>query len=194
MIAILTGGGAAVQAAAVEAEAEPPAPEGNAESSQLPETRPERLSADEPEEVADLGLLLSAAGFPDAQLLPAEELSRFGDHFAAGWVAPAGDLVGLLFVVPADEPSATIGEFVGDLEQACQDRFATTVNRVEALEDRSIGQANVACHGKGRSLHYDMIFHFAAAGTLGIVHIAYDATARRASEINSGLIEIFESW
>ena len=192
MIAIFAGGAAAVRAAAVEAG--PGVAPGISEPLVPPESWLDSLSATGTENAADLGLLLSAAGFADALLLPTEELSRFGDHFAAGWVAPEGDLVGLLFVVAADEPRATIGEFVGELEQACQDRFATTVNRVEALEDRMIGQANAACHGENRSLYYDMIFHFAAAGTLGIVHIAYDASARRASEINSGLIEIFQSW
>jgi len=192
MIAIFAGGGAAVQAAAVEAG--PGVAPGASEPLVPPGSWLDGRSSTGPEEAADLGQLLTAAGFADALLLPAEELSRFGDHFAAGWVAPEGDLVGLLFVVAADEPRATIGEFVGELEQACEDRFATTVNRVEDLEDRMIGQANAACHGEGRSLHYDMIFHFAETGTLGIVHIAFDASARRAGEINAGLIEIFQSW
>jgi hypothetical protein len=187
-------GPAVLQAAAVEAEAGPRVSPGSSEPLVPPGGWPERFSATGSEQDADLGLLLSAAGFADALLLPAEELSLFGDYFAAGWVAPEGDLVGLLFVVAADEPRSTIGEFVGELEQACQDRFATTVNRVEALEDRMIGQANATCQGEDRSLYYDMIFHFAATGTLGIVHIAFDATARRASEINAGLIEIFQSW
>ncbi len=194
VLTIFAGYGAAVQAAAIDAETGSPGPGGISEPLLPPGAWPESLSAGEAEEAADLGMLLTAAGFADALLLPAEELSVFGDHFAAGWVAPEGDLVGLLFVVAADEPRATIGEFVGELEQACQDRFATTVNRVETLEDRMIGQANAACHGESRSLYYDMIFHFAATGTLGIVHIAFDASARRASEINAGLIEIFQSW
>ncbi len=185
-------GPAALQSAA--AEAGPRVSPGASEPLMPLGVWPESLSATGPEEAADLGMLLSAAGFDDALLMPAEELSVFGDYFAAGWVAPEGDLVGLLFVVAADEPRSTIGEFVGELERACQDRFATTVNRVETLEDRMIGQANASCHGETRSLYYDMIFHFAATGTLGIVHIAFDATAHRASEINAGLIEIFQSW
>lgn len=192
IIAICAGGGAAVRAAAVEAG--PGVAPGASEPLVPPGSWSDSFSATGPEEAADLGQLLTAAGFADALLLPAEELSLFGDHFAAGWVAPEGDLVGLLFVVAADEPRATIGAFVGELEQACEDRFATTVNRVEALEDRTIGQANAACHGEDRSLYYDMIFHFTATGTLGIVHMAFDASARRASEINAGLVEIFQSW
>jgi hypothetical protein len=192
--AVFTAGGAAVQAAAVESGRGPSASGGLVEPLQPPGTWPERLTAVGSDETADLGLLLSAAGFADALLLSAEELSRFGEHFAAGWVAPAGDLIGLLFVVGAGEPRATMGAFVGELERACADRFAETVDRIESLEDRSIGRARAACHGAEQSLHYDMVFHFAAAGTLGIVHIAYDATARRARAINGGLIEIFQSW
>jgi hypothetical protein len=142
----------------------------------------------------DLFQLLISAGFADAVLMSDEELRQAGEHFAAGWTAPAGDLVGLLFLLPADEPRATISEFMDQLDRSCRGRFATTPERVEALEGRAVGRANAACHGKSRSLHYDMVFHFAATGTLGIVHIAFDAAARRAGEINSGLVEILASW
>lgn len=142
----------------------------------------------------DLEQLLTNAGFGDAVPMSEEELRQAGEHFAAGWTAPAGDLVGLLFVVPADEPRATIGAFLEQLGRSCRGRFAATSERIEAAEGRTIGRANAACHGKSRSLHYDMIFRFAASGTLGIVHIAFDAAARRASEITAGLAEILAGW
>ena len=142
----------------------------------------------------DLSQLLTSAGFADAELMSDEELRQAGEHFSAGWSTPAGDLVGLLFLVPAEEPRATIGTFVDQLDRSCRGRFAVTPDRVEHLEGRSVGRANAACHGESLSLHYDMVFHFAASGTLGIVHIASDASARRAREINSGLIEILAGW
>jgi len=142
----------------------------------------------------DLSQLLTSAGFSDAELMSDEELRQAGEHFAAGWSTPAGDLVGLLFLVPAEEPLATIGTFVDQLDRSCRGRFDATPDRVEALEGRAVGRANAACHGESLSLHYDMVFHFAASGTLGIVHIASDESARRAREINSDLIEIFAGW
>jgi hypothetical protein len=174
-------------AAAVGAEA---APGGSLEQLSPPGPAPAAGS----ERRVDLSQLLISAGFADAVLMSDEELRQAGEHFAAGWTAPAGDLVGLLFLVPADEPRATIDTFVEQIDRSCPGRFAATPDRIEAREDRAVARANAACHGEGRSLHYDMVFHFAANGTLGIVHIAFDAAARRASEINTGLVEILAGW
>ncbi len=151
-------------------------------------------SAAQGERRVDLSELLTSAGFADAVPMSDEELRQAGEHFSAGWSTPAGDLVGLLFLVPAEEPSATIGTFVDQLDRACRGRFDTTPDRVEALDGRAVGRANAACHNDSLSLHYDLVFHFTASGTLGIVHIASEDSVRRASEINSGLIEILATW
>lgn len=142
----------------------------------------------------DLSQLLTSAGFADAVPMSDEELSQAGEHFSAGWSTPSGDLVGLLFLVPAEEPRATIGTFVDQLDLSCRGRFDAAPDRVEALDGRIVGRANAACHNESLSLHYDLVFHFAASGTLGIVHIASDESAPRAREINSGLIEILATW
>ncbi len=161
---------------------------------------PESLSPSETAPAAgdarrvDLSQLLTSAGFADAVPMSDEELRRAGEHFSAGWSTPAGDLVGLLFLVPAEEPRATMGTFVDQLDRACRGRFDATSDQVGDLVGGVVGRANAACHNESLSLHYDLVFHFAASGTLGIVHIASDTAVGRAREINSGLIEILATW
>jgi hypothetical protein len=57
-----------------------------------------------------------------------------------------------------------------------------------------IARVKAACEGGGSALHYDLVFYFTVEGTLGIAHIAFDATLQRARRINGGLVDIFHGW
>lgn len=196
-IAIGVGGpvtaeaGALRQAAAVESDSGPKRPRGGA--APLVELPDDVLdSADTG--MIDLEGLLVSAGFDDVILMSGEDLESIGSHFSAGWVAPAGDLIGLLFFVPADEPKSIIDTFLGDLGVNCDGRFVIAPDELEILDDRMIARARAACEAGGSALHYDLVFYFTLEGTLGIAHIAFDATLQRARKINGGLVDIFHGW
>lgn len=142
----------------------------------------------------DLEKLLVTAGFDNVMLLSEQELQQLGDRFTAGWIAPAGDLFGLLYVVPADHPDLTMRAFVDEVDQSCGGKFAGGLGKLDALDDRSIGRAEATCRGDDGALYYDMIFYFTAEGTIGITHVGFDATQQKARDISSGLFEILQSW
>jgi len=153
---------------------------------------PSRSGDTAPTWSGDLKDMLSTAGFDDAVLLSGKQLKRLGDRLTAGWIAPGGELFGLLYVVPADEPGATMRAFVDRVSQDCPGEFDSGMGKLAALNDRSIGRAEATCRQAGEALHYDMIFYFTPGGTVGISHVGYDATQERARKINSGLIGIFQ--
>lgn len=139
----------------------------------------------------DLVELLKTAGFDDAVLLSGPELKQLGDRLTAGWIAPDGDLFGLLYVVPADEPGVTMRAFVDQVGRSCSGTFHGGVDTLDAIKDRSVGRAAATCQEANKALHYDMIFYFTPGGTVGISHIGFDADLERARKINNGLMEIF---
>ncbi len=148
----------------------------------------------DPGQDIDLQALLVSAGFADAVMMSGQDLKSLGDHFAAGWIAPSGDLFGLLFVVPADEPESTIGAFLSELGQSCPAGFMAVPEALEVAKSQIVGRASAVCEGKTPSLYYDMIFYFAATATLGITHVGLDATEQRMRKINGGLIDIMLGW
>lgn len=159
------------------------------------EMAPSAIPADQmPGWSIDLEKLLVTAGFDNVMLLSEQELQQLGDRFTAGWIAPAGDLFGLLYVVPADQPDLTMRAFVDEVDQSCGGKFAGGLGKIDMLKDRSIGRAEATCRGDDGALYYDMIFYFTAEGTIGITHVGFDATQEKARDISSGLFEIFQSW
>ena len=139
----------------------------------------------------DLEELLKTAGFDDAVLLSGAELKRLGDRLTAGWIASDGDLFGLLYVVPADEPGVTMRAFVDQVGRSCPGTFHGGVDALDAIKDRSVGRAAATCQEANKALHYDMIFYFTPDGTVGISHIGFDADLERVRKINNGLSDIF---
>ena len=135
--------------------------------------------------------MLLVAGFDDAVLLSGRDLKRLGDRLTAAWVAPNGDLFGLLYVFPAKEPGLTMQTFVDQVSQNCPGQFHGGVAKLDAVKDRSIGRAEATCRQTSKAVHYDMIFYFTPDGTVGISHVGYDADLDRARRINNGLMEIF---
>lgn len=138
--------------------------------------------------------LLLSVGFDDVVLFDAEELTRFGDSFAAGWQAKAGDLIGLMYVVPAEEPRDTMRAFVEEVAEACGGRFDGGLDSLEGGKDRSVGRAKALCRSDDREIHYDMIFYFLPEATIGISHFGLGKTRERAGKINSGLMKAMQSW
>ncbi len=138
--------------------------------------------------------LLLSVGFDDVILFDTEQLTRFGDSFAAGWQAKAGDLVGLMYVVPAEEPRDTIGSFVEEVADACGGRFDGGLDSLDVGELRSVGRAKALCQSDDRDIHYDMIFYFLPEATIGISHFGLGKTRERAGKINNGLMKAMQSW
>lgn len=138
--------------------------------------------------------LLLSVGFDDVILFNDTELLRFGDSFAAGWQAKAGDLVGLMYVVPAEEPRDTIGAFVEEVADACGGSFDGGLDSLEVGKERSLGRAKALCRSEEREVHYDMIFYFLPEATIGISHFGLGRTRERAGKINNGLMKAMEAW
>ncbi len=151
-----------------------------------------------PDESSDTGLdlemLLVAAGFDDVKIFSESEMELLGDNFAAGWISPAGDLFGMLYVVPAEEPAETMAAFLDELKQNCEGGFTGELGKLDALEGRTLGRAKATCGVTDPALRYDMVFYFTDGAAMGITHVGFGPMEQKARDINSGLIELFRSW
>ena len=142
----------------------------------------------------DLEMLLVAAGFDDVMIFTESEMELLGDNFAAGWISPAGDLFGMLYVVPAEEPGQTMAAFLDELKQNCEGGFTGALGKLDALEGRTLGRAEATCGVTDPALRYDMVFYFTGEAALGITHVGFGPMEQKARDINSGLLELFRSW